>query len=433
MDGASGAQVRLNSLLLPALVVVLLVLQLVVPFRGWAILLVGLGGTWLISYYWARSLARGLALKREIRFGWAHVGDRLEERYTLENGGWAPALWVEVVDHSTMPDYRVGRVSGVAPQGTMRWQTSGLCTRRGLFTLGPTTLRSGDPFGLYTVTVEHPSSSTVMVTPPVVPLPSIEVASGGHAGDGRPRPHAAARSFNTAGAREYVPGDNPRWIHWPLSAHTDTLFVRLFDGAPVGDWWIFLDIEAGAQVGEGGKSTEEHGVILAASLADVGLRAGRDVGLVSQGQDLLWLPPRGGEEQRLAILRSLALLEQGERPLVELLERARPSIGRYASLVLITPAVDPTWIAPLLPLMRRGAVPTVLLLDPVSFGGTATTAAAQRVLDDLGIAHYTIGRDLLDRPEAQPGQQGLWEWRVLATGRVIPTQQPKDRAWRELA
>ena len=69
---------RLNTRLLPALVGLLLVLHLAVPYRGWLVLLVGLGGAWLVSYVWARSLARGLGLVREMRFGWAQVGDRLE-------------------------------------------------------------------------------------------------------------------------------------------------------------------------------------------------------------------------------------------------------------------------------------------------------------------------------------------------------------------
>ena len=97
------ARVQLNTRLLPAMVVLLVVLQLTVPYQGWVALLVGFGGAWLIGYLWARSLARGLSLVREMRFGWAQVGDRLEERFTLTNKGWAPALWVEVIDHSTLP------------------------------------------------------------------------------------------------------------------------------------------------------------------------------------------------------------------------------------------------------------------------------------------------------------------------------------------
>ena len=221
---------RLNTRLLPALVGLLLVLHLAVPYRGWLVLLVGLGGAWLVSYVWARSLARGLGLVREMRFGWAQVGDRLEERFTLVNDGLVPGLWVEVVDHTTMPDYRASRVSGVGGGSRIRWHTKGVCSQRGLFTLGPTTLGAGDPFGIYAVTVDCPDSATLMVTPPILPLPTIEVAPGGRAGEGRPRANAPERTVGAASVRDYVHGDSLRWIHWPTSARRDSLFVKLLNG-----------------------------------------------------------------------------------------------------------------------------------------------------------------------------------------------------------
>jgi uncharacterized protein (DUF58 family) len=173
------SRLQLNTRFLAVLVALLLVLQLVAPYRGWLILLVGLGGGWLVGYLWARSLARGLCLTREMRFGWAQVGDRMQERFSLVNQAWAPGLWVEVVDHSTLAGYQASRVTSVGGRDSIRWHTEGVCTRRGLFTLGPTSLRAGDPLGLYTVNLHYPSWTTLMVMPPIVSLPTIEVASGG--------------------------------------------------------------------------------------------------------------------------------------------------------------------------------------------------------------------------------------------------------------
>jgi uncharacterized protein (DUF58 family) len=424
---------KLNSRLLPALVGLLLVAQLIVPYRGWLILLVGLGSGWLVSYFWVRSLAQGLYFTREARFGWAQVGDRLEERFTLTNRSWLPALWVEVIDHSTMPGYQVSRVTGVGHDSVNRWQTHSICQRRGLFTLGPTTLHCGDPFGLYTLSLHYPNFVTLTVTPPVVPLPTIEVAPGGRIGEGRPRANTLERTVSAAGVRPYLPGDNLNAIHWPTSAHHNALFVRLFDSTPAGDWWIFLDLDQQVQISQEESATEEHGVILAASLADRGLREGRAVGVVAHGEHLVWLPPQTGDGQRQAILRTLALVNPGSRPLVELLARARPAFGQLASLIIITPAATEEWVEALLPLLQRGAVATVLLLDPISFGGSSDAAGTLALLAKLGVKRYLITRDLLDRPEARPGQQGNWEWRIMPTGRAIPIRRPKDTPWQALS
>lgn len=426
-------RIRLKSPLLPILVGVLFVIQILDPYDGWLALLVGLGGAWLFSYLWVRSLGRHLHLTREMRFGWAQVGDRLEERFTLTNTGIVPGLWVEVRDQTNMPGYQVSRATGVGPAARNRWITEAECSRRGLFTLGPTLLRSGDPLGIYTVEITHPNRANLLVTPPIVPLPEIEIAPGGRAGEGRPRPDAPERTVSVSGVRQYLAGDSLRWVHWPTTARKDELYVRLFEGTPAGDWWVILDVDRSVQVGKGQDSTEEHGVILAASLADRALRQRRAVGLAVNGGELIWLPPREGDGQRWEVLRSLALVTPGERPLGELLERMRPSFGRRSSLILITADTRGDWVEALLPLLWNGAVPTVLLLDPVTFGGRGDVHRPARLLAGLGVAHSVIPRELLDRPEARPGQKGRWDWRVSPGGRAVAVNRPQDLGWKVLS
>jgi uncharacterized protein (DUF58 family) len=253
---------------------------------------------------------------------------------------------------------------------------------------------------------------------------------------------------SAATVREYTPGDSRRWIHWRTSARRDSLYVRMFEGVPAGDWWIVLDLDRQAQAGEGLNATEEHGVILAASLADRGLRAGKEVGLVAHGEHLVWLSPQGGEGRRWEILRALALVTTGEYSLSQLLTQVGPGLGRYASLIIITPAVSGEWVEALVPLMRRDIVPTVLLLDRASFydasldlardrqdralGGAADARRTGALLASLGVAHHVIGRDLLDPSEMRPGKRGHWEWRVLGTGHAVPVRRPQETAWREL-
>jgi len=90
------------------------------------------------------------------------------------------------------------------------------------------------------------------------------------------------------------------------------------------------------------------------------------------------------------------------------------------------------WIEALLPLMWRGVTPTVLLLDPVSFGGPSSSNSMQTTLTKLGIAHYIITQELLNRPEAHPGQEGHWEWRVTPSGRAVLKRKPGDLSWKTL-
>jgi uncharacterized protein (DUF58 family) len=232
--------------------------------------------------------------------------------------------------------------------------------------------------------------------------------------------------------REYSPGDDLRWLHWRTTAKYGKPYVRLLDGTPAGDWWILLDMDAGVQLGEGQQSTEEHAVILAASLADRGLGQRRSVGLVANSRKLVWLPPKEGDAHRWEILRALALVSPSVSPLDQFLTHLQPDFGKQTSLIIITANARSNWLEALLPLTWKGVVPSVLLLEPRTFGGQADAASLLSLMVKHGISHYLIPRSLLDRPEARPGQKGHWEWRVTSTGRAIPVQRPAEADWREL-
>ena len=428
----SAQKIRLNSPILPVLSILLFILVILDGYRGWIVLLIALGGTWLFATFWAYALARGLQIRREMRLGWAQVGDRLEERFTLINQARLPALWVEVIGQTNMPDYWANQVRSVKREAETRWQIRGVCTRRGLYTLGPTSFKTNDPFGIYTVTLHDPVSTTLVVIPPVVPLPPVQVAPGGRAGEGLLRIKALEHDINSAGVREYNPGDSMRSVHWPTSARKNKFFVREFENSPAGDWWIILDLDQEVQVGEGQNATQEHGIILAASLTDLGMRTGRSVGLATYGKQLIWHRPRLSDEYKWEILRSLALVEPGSVSLAELLELVHPSVDRRTSLIIITPAVDGRGLGSLLALRRLGVVPTVLLFDTLSFGSSEAPSSLAHDLAALGIMYQMIPCELLERGDTQTEGVQDWGWRDSAAGGLVPSQAREESSWRDI-
>ena len=404
--------IKLKRRLLPIAVGLLLVLELLVPYRGWVVLLVGLGGVWLTGALWARSLASGLRVTRETRFSWKQVGDTLLERYTLTNNGWASAEWLELVDHSTVFGSTV--VIGVPGHSSLRRHKEVICNRRGAFTLGPTTLRSGDPFGIYEVEVHDPSTASLMVMPPILQLPGVEVAPGSRAGEGRPRPVMLERTVSSSRVAEYAPGDSLKWIHWPTSARLDSLYVRRFDSTLAADWWIVLDLDQAVQVGHEQDSTEEAAIVIAASLADRALRERRPVGLTAD-EGKIWLPPRADATQRWEILLALTIASTSESTLGDLLRGLRNSIRASSSLIIISSSTSGEWVGDLLPLMWRGCVPTVLLLEPASFGGSASVSNVVAALSTAGIRHDIIRKELLERvaPDSREKRLEVTNWEPL--------------------
>jgi hypothetical protein len=128
----------------------------------------------------------------------------------------------------------------------------------------------------------------------------------------------------------------------------------------------------------------------------------------------------------------LAAVSPGTCSLADLLARTGAAVEQYASLVVITPAVDQDWVVALMPLLERGIAPTILLLDPISFGGSGDVRGVAALLSDLEVAHYIITQDLLDRAQPRP-KPDHYDWWVLGTGRVLPKHALPNVAWRELS
>jgi len=342
-----------------------------------------------------------------------------------------PATWVAVHDNSTLPDHRTSVATGVDGKSASQWKILNQCTRRGVFTLGGTILETGDPFGVYTLTLEDPTSSTLAVMPPIVSLPRFNILTSGWAGEGRTNPRSLEETINASHTREMAPGDPMKLIHWKTTARKNTFHVRQADGTHAGDWWILLDLHRESQVGTGRDSTEEHGVILASSLIAQGLNEDRSVGLAVNGNEPAWHVPQRNEYQQRALLKSLAVASQSNMNLKDYLHRTNKAFGSRCSLLIITACSDAEWTQSLMPLMWRGILPTVFLFDVNTFGGQAKTGRLSAVLGSLGVPCHIIPRELLDKPQARPGHEGEWEWRISGTGKAIAVHKPTED-WRGL-
>ena len=433
------SSIRSNAKIFPVLGALALFMQIIDPSRVWVILLIGIGGTWLVCWLWARGLARSLQFEREVRFGWAQVGDRLEERFTLTNRFPLPATWIALQDHSDLPDHYASVATGVDGNSTSQWKVTTRCTRRGVYTLGGTSLETGDPLGMYTITFENPASSTLAVMPPVLSLPRFEILASGWAGEGKPRRHALQETINASHPREMQPNDPMRLIHWKTTArHSSSqtgpgtnFFVRQFEGTPAGDWWIVLDLDRAVQLGTGWDATEEHAIILTSSLAARGLNEDHPVGLSINGSKPEWIPPRRNEYQLRSLLKALAVASPSELSLKDYLQRAGGSLSSHCSLIIITANADAGWTQALMPLMWRGVMPTVFLFDPLTFGGTVNTKPVSDIFQSLSVPCHVIPHELFDQPQARPGHEGEWEWRISATGKAFPVRAARED-WRGL-
>lgn len=351
-----------------------------------------IGATLILSFLWTWLNIRGVQLVRQTRSRRAQVGQVAEERFMVRNTGWLPKLWLEIRDESTLPNHWTSRVVNSLPPRRQRgWSVRTYCRRRGRFTLGPITISSGDPLGLFRLERHIPTTSTMIVYPATFDLAGFEPPGGRLAGGGAMRRRAHYITTNVAGVRDYAPGDSFNRIHWPSTARTGRLIVKQFEMDPTADIWLVLDMDQAVQVGEPAKDlselqgpavlwapslktqidpyTEEYGVTVAASLARHFLAQNRSVGLIAYGQEREVVQLDRGERQVAKILETLAVIRaEGRWPLEHVLAAEERAFGRNTTVIVITPSTSENWVAALRDLKRRGVQVLAILLEPSTFG-----------------------------------------------------------------
>jgi uncharacterized protein (DUF58 family) len=360
----------------------------------------------VLSFLWAWLNLRGLRVSREASAQRAQVGDIVAERLVIQNRWPFPRLWIELHDHSDLPQHGGGLVTYLPGHARRRWSSRTACTLRGRYTLGPATLASGDPFGIFRLERPFVATNELLVYPRTVPLPNFSVPPAELHGGPAVRSRSAQVTPSIASVREYMPGDPFNRIHWRTTARTGQLMVREFELDPTAEVYVVVDMQqkvhwtsdAGPLVRQAGElrsaeSTEEYAVQAAASVARQLLGGNRAVGLIAWGQHRELLPAEREDRQVVKILEALAVLRaHGKRPLAEVLLAESLRFGRNCTLVVVTPALDDAWVASLQEVRYRGARAVAVLIDPASFGGREGMLPMRGKLAALHVPSYLLRR-----------------------------------------
>jgi uncharacterized protein (DUF58 family) len=367
----------------------------------------------LVSRIWSYYSVRGISITRNARTLRAQVGQVFEERFEIKNNSRIPRLWVEIKDTSGLPNSEGSRVlTVIEPNQSRSYLARTRLTERGSFQLGPTTLASGDFFGLFPVEVMVPANEMLLVYPQLVEIQNFPNPPGLLPGGEALRRRTQQVTPNAAGVREYINGDPLNRIHWLSSARRNSLMVKEFELDPLADVWIFLDAQGDIQSNRVHEPTEsypiqalwqrdikiklppktgEYAVSAAASLSRHYLRRGRAVGFVAAGLNMNLLPPDRGGRQLGKILEALALLRlEGQIPLRGLVETQAKHIARGSTIIIITPSTANDTPMVFEFLTRRGLRPIAVMIDSASFGGLEGTGMITEQIKTLGVPVRTL-------------------------------------------
>lgn len=383
----------------------------------------------VFSFIWGAYAVLTFEFQRRLITPHAYVGRLAEERFLVHNTGSFPKIWIEVRDESELLNHRASRVlNSLRAHTHWTWSVRTQCRQRGRFRMGPVTISTGDPFGIFMFHRHIPDSTdSIVIYPATIDLPNFSPPVGALSGGDAMQRRTHHITTNVAGTREYVPGDSFNRIHWRSSARAERLIVKEFELDPTSDVWIFLDMERDVQsapwwvkdtrakvveetdvtdltslwFGEHAEkleaSTEEYGVSIAASIAKFFLNRQRAVGFVAYGHQREIVQPDRGERQLTRLLEALAVLRaDGRTPFGQVLAVEGARLGRNTSLVVVTPSVELEWIRFVREIKRRGMHTIAVVTDLSTFGAHGDARLAAVELQSGGIPTYIVraGDDL---------------------------------------
>jgi uncharacterized protein (DUF58 family) len=394
---------------------------------------VALGGLILGPFLWARKQARGVRGMRRLRFAAMQVGDELEELISLRNKTFLPVLWAEFVDRSNIPGYTVTSARAADPDSEVEWRAHTICTRRGVFNLGPWELRLGEPLGIFLVRQVYLQHQEILVYPPLALLPEHILPHRGALGDNRPlNQPLRAETIASNTIRAYAPGDPLRHIHWRTTARRIDPFVKVFAPEAASNVWLVPDFNTDDHKGEGDDASQEMMVTVVASLAASLLQQNLTVGLLASAGEETVVLPRQGQTHLWSILQALAPLNTApDVPLEDVLSRAQTVISGSDLLIVVTPSLRPDWIGSLRRISRsRGSSgrAEVILLAPDSAEGETSAQAFLSILLESGVPANILRREDINLISGYYGEVSRWEFSVLGTGRAIARKTPRSAA-----
>jgi uncharacterized protein (DUF58 family) len=229
------------------------------------------------------------------------------------------------------------------------WNVSLECQKRGAQSVGPVTLRTGDPFGFFANrrTVTEPLD--LLVFPRTCDPDNLEFPHRRLLGEQRSRDKIVTDPLRVSGVRDYRPEDPFRSIHWKASARMGSLQVKVNDPVTSSVVVLFVNLDTFSHYWEGlNVAAAERAIEIAASLCRQLLRGQHQLGLCANGivigsDQPLRVSPARGPLQEDRIMTGLARLWPFSTiPVTQVLKTESPRVPPGATVALITPMINAT-------------------------------------------------------------------------------------------
>lgn len=344
-----------------------------------------------LAYWWQKNSLRGIEYHRRFHYTRAFPGEVHPVTLEIENRKLLPLTWLRVQDswaEAVAPtDEGILSPSHISGEGllvhvmSLRWYERTLrryellFRKRGVYKIGPVRIASGDMFGMYERVDDLALFEDLTIFPRLAPIQDMDLPPENPFGDQRSRRRLFEDPNRPMGVREYHPEDSFRRVHWPATARTSRLQVKVFQPTSAQVLVVCLNVSTYYRYWEGVyPELLEHLLSLSATLVSEGIQDGYRVGLISNGcltnsDQPFRIPPGRSPKQLSHLLQALAgVTPVVTAPFEQFLLREVPKVPYGATLLIVTAVTSPELSEILLRLKKHERQITLLSLaqDPPS-------------------------------------------------------------------
>ena len=342
-----------------------------------SLLSLSLGLIIAIATLWKKRVLNSVEYIRKMYYSKGFPGEEIDINIKVSNQKFLPLFWLSTADlwpravapidenglmESHIPGVaRLVNIFRLAPFGQAELNYKVKLQKRGIYSLGPVRLESGDPFGIYTESKKLVSKDYLTVYPEIKEISRIDFPSASPYGDRKVRKRLFEDQSRPMGIRDYQMTDEFRRIHWPATARTGKMQSKVYQATAERVMTICLNTATSERHWEGVyPDLLEHLVRTAAAVVYQANRDGYQIGLVSNGtmknsdQPYRILPGRS-KQQLSFLLTALA----GVTPLVGLpfhryLLKELPKLPYGTVMTVLTAVVDDLLLETLLVARKHG-------------------------------------------------------------------------------
>lgn len=338
------------------------------------------------AQYWNKHALDHLSYERHFRYTRGFSGEPLEFTLNVDNNKWLPINWLKTKDRwpygvgpkdkkKLLPSH-LPEIGSLVNLYSLRWRQKTqrefpmYFQKRGLYELGPVEMESGDPFGLFSTTREEPHTQYITVFPELLPLESALLATEDPFGERKTVRRIYEDPTQASGIRQYAPEDEFRRIHWPATAKTGELQVKVFPPISSKIMMVCMNAATTPQPWLGSlPNTFEQLIRISAGILYQGMENGYQVGLMSNGcvahSDHPFRVLPGRTPQHLASLLSIlaAATDFITSPFEQYLLQTLGKIPLGSSLVIVSACTTDLLIDSLFRLHKYRSHLTLVALD----------------------------------------------------------------------